>query len=633
MICICLVQELTFAQKTLKKADTYYVNNHFSEAIPLYEEALQEKENIIIRARLANCYFRLNQLEQASVHYEQVVHSEKAKPAFWYEYGIVLLGQGKYDEARTWFERYVAKQPDEARGKRMLAACDKMNDLNPFFDNISIERFVGNSDADDNAPILLNDRLIFCSDRLRRDINIFKERSGMTGRDFLYLYESKQETDGSYTTAELFSNKINALNKNTGPATFDENGTRIVYSRNGDRPSNRNAFNMQLFEATLEKGKWKSEKLLSFCSKEYNYMHPSLSPSGDTLFFVSDKPKGKGGTDIYVSYRKANGKDWTTPQNLGESINTPESEGFPFVATNGWLFFCSRGHTGFGGFDVFVSKLDTMMGEWQVPTNLGKPVNSASDDMGICFQKDMTSGAFASSRGRNDDDIYFFNTKLDDFANRKNTPLPQEETVVKTTTQTPTETKEPSIFIFKPKMTELDLEASKPDSVVVSTDEQPTQEQVTLPQDEIHHLNPTSNSFKGYKINDLAIRLKVEKMAVGKRFVLNIKFDEDESKNLSPQTVIELNKLVEVMQKNPNLALEVACHTSSLGDDSYNLKRSKERADVIVAYLVEADIAPERLEAKGYGESEILNQCKNGIVCTPTQHKENERVEIKILKL
>jgi hypothetical protein len=138
-------------------------------------------------------------------------------------------------------------------------------------------------------------------------------------------------------------------------------------------------------------------------------MHPAISPDGKELFFTSDKPGGEGGTDIYVATRTAKG--WGVARSLGNMVNTPSNEGFPFMHPDGrHLFFCSKGHAGFGGFDIFVTQRDAY-GNWANPINVGKPINSPSDDISICIAKDNKHGMFTSSRDGGDDDIFLFNVK------------------------------------------------------------------------------------------------------------------------------------------------------------------------------------------------------------------------------
>ncbi|RMG77013.1 MAG: flagellar motor protein MotB, partial [Bacteroidetes bacterium] len=187
---------------------------------------------------------------------------------------------------------------------------------------------------------------------------------------------------------------------------FSPDGNTLYFSQNGIEESRKGVYNMQLYVARSNgDGKWKTPEKLPFCSPQYNYMHPSISPDGKWLFFISDKPGGQGGADIWYVRKTKNG--WGKVQNLGDKINTPFHEGFPFADAQGRLFFCSKGHPGLGGFDIFVTHLNDT-GEWETPVNLGPPINSPQDDISFFLSKNNKNGAFASSRAGGDDDIFLF---------------------------------------------------------------------------------------------------------------------------------------------------------------------------------------------------------------------------------
>ena len=221
------------------------------------------------------------------------------------------------------------------------------------------------------------------------------------------IYYSAQNIDGTFEIPVSLSTKFNDLNINSGPVTFTADGNYAVFSRNSKVANNKDEYPMQLYSATTdEDGKWKNVQLINFCRNNSNYMHPAISADGQHLFFVAKRGKGFGGTDIYVSKRKSE-NEWGKPENLGPLVNTALNEGFPFVHADGRVFFSSKGHPGYGGFDLFVTQKDAS-GNWAAPTNLGRPVNSSMDDVSFFLFPDSTGGFFSSAVNKGHDDIYLF---------------------------------------------------------------------------------------------------------------------------------------------------------------------------------------------------------------------------------
>jgi outer membrane protein OmpA-like peptidoglycan-associated protein len=316
------------------------------------------------------------------------------------------MSNGKYDLAKNWFLKYNEKEPSNQDAIRMAYACDRVKTLEPYFPNVKITAFEHNSEADDGAPVAINGGMAFTSDRSASGINPLKKKSGWTGRDYQRIYFSSLRVDGSYGNPDNFSKKLNELNMHCGPVSFTADKKFAVFSRTSATPDKNNTYNIQLYSTTSDDGKkWKKVDLIPFCKPEKNYMHPALSPDGMKLYFVSDKGGGLGGTDIYVSEKT--GDKWGLPKNLGPVINTPSNEGFPFFHESGKLFFASKGHLSYGGFDILFSNLKED-DSWQKPVNIGQPINSSQDDISIFLDAAMESGYFVSSREGGDDDIYLF---------------------------------------------------------------------------------------------------------------------------------------------------------------------------------------------------------------------------------
>jgi len=390
--------------KQLEKANKRYQIKKYAEAIPLYEEGLEKNPNQGAKARLAYCYRINNDIEKSVNLYGELVQHKRAKSITWYYYGEALMSQGKYDEAKIWLKKYTEKKPGDKKGWALLESINKVKTIEPYYKVDNVEPFAHNSESDDSAPVFFRDGIAFSSDR-KTGAKIMKRKSAFTGRDFLSIYLSKGKGDGTFKSPSQISKRVNDLNKNTGTIALSPDEKMVVFSRNSDISNRRDQYNLMLYRADVTpEGKFRNVTLMEFCNNNSNHMHPTFSPDGKTIFFTSDK-SGVGGTDIF--YSTLSEKGWSRARNLDEPVNTPANEGFPFMSSDGKLFFCSKGHPSYGGFDIFVSEKDEK-GNWSQPINIGSPINSPADDISIYLSKDLKKGMFASSREGGDDDIYFF---------------------------------------------------------------------------------------------------------------------------------------------------------------------------------------------------------------------------------
>lgn len=620
--------------KALQKANDLYKASHFSEAAELYEVALQKKDNLSTKTKLANCYRMNNRLDKAEELYAKIVLEDKAKSETYFYYGEVLMGNEKYDEAKEWFLKYDRLEPDDERGKLMAAACDQVRTIKPFFPYLRVTEFAYNSDADDATPVFWKDNIVFSSDR-KIGVKLMKEKSGWTGRDYLNLYWSEHKGDEGYSKPKLFSIKLNELNKNTGNPSFTRDGSTIFFTRNDFETSKNGSYNMQLFSSELAgDNRWKISKKLKFCFSEYNYMHPAVSPDGTWMVFVTDR-KGVGGTDLWMVEKK--GEKWGRPQILSEVVNTASHEGFPFIDEEGKLFFCSKGHVGYGGFDVFVTRKNAD-GTWQEPINLGRPINSASDDISITLDGEKRRGLFTSNRIGGDDDIFLFeavNTKEEAgfFTNEKLFNLSETPEVMEATPVEPQPEKVNLKEKKEPKQEKL-KEIPDPEKGGNLPDFSTQNSQVNANASiaaigniaKKTPVKPESLSF-----DNLANILETSTLSIGQTFILeNVTYDF-QVYQVTPKIVAALSDLANLLKENPNLKVELGAHTDSYGTDAANITLSRNRAVNATIYLYAQGISNEQLVAKAYGETQLLNHCKDGVECSMPEHLENQRLEIKIL--
>ncbi|MFC7526999.1 OmpA family protein, partial [Parapedobacter sp. GCM10030251] len=355
--------------------------------------------------------------------------------------------------------------------------------------------------------------------------------------------------------------------------------------------------------------------------------HAALSGDGSILYFVSDMPGGRGGTDIWYSQRRADGS-WGAPVNAGAVINSAGDELFPNIGPDGTLYYSSDGFAGMGGLDVFEA---TGSGQqWSGPRNLRYPVNSPGDDFAYIttYEGDEGIAGYLSSNrrgGKGSDDIYSFTFEkpriviiLQGTASDKNTKDRLADVSVTLY--------DGSREIVARKRTD----GSGTFEFVLEGDRQYT----VLGQKEKYHGDSARVSTAGITKSDtLEVALLLEPIfEVGRTFELeNIYYDFDKH-NIRPDAAAVLDELVRTLRDNPTLRIELSSHTDSRGSDAYNMALSQRRAQSAVDYLVSRGIARERMVAQGYGETRLVNGCGNGVPCSREQHQANRRTEVTVLE-
>ena len=617
----------TFGQsKDLKKANQLFKEDKYALAIPHYKKALRTKKNLSIKSKLAFCYKITNQIVKAAELYEEIVANDRAKVKSFFYYAEILMSSGQYDEAKAWFRKYAAIETEDEAVDRKIAACDFAKTVQPYFGHATATAFPQNSAEDDNAPVFWDNGIVFTSDR-KGKLKFLDTKSGATDRSYLRLYHSEALSDGTFSDPKEYISKINDARKNTGMATFQPDGSAMFFTRNGTSLNKKSAYCLQLFEAKSENGQnWSKAVVLSFCRKASNYMHPAISTDGKSLFFVSDKAGGLGGTDIYVS-RKQKGR-WSRPENLGEKINTNGHEGFPFMHTNGKLYFCSKGHLGLGGFDIFVTEMDEN-GTWTTPINLGAPINSPADDISIFIDADGEKGLFTSSREGGDDDIFLLSFVPGAVAINKTfkRTLPNAE-IEKEIAVSPQETisanSNPTIPLTETTPSKIILtEAISPEKVAEIEDKIPeSQEEILAPTE---GTIIQQSDFLALK-DAVAINFNVDNLYG----LPSVQFFDGEY-FVTFKIAEELDIAAAILKTHPNLVIEIASHTANLNSFDEKMDLTQKRADEIIDYLQRRGIDKNRLVAKGYGGQQPLNKCLMDIDCTIEEHSINDRIEIKVL--
>jgi len=691
---------------TLKEADRFYKNYHYTSAIPLYESWLtKHPHDIPVIEKLADSYSKINDSGNEERLYKKLIDEKPADKNGLLKYASVLAENGKYEQSLQYFRLFSEKGGD-TRGVRYVEALRNLDKFYKDSSNIIIKPLIVNSRHDDFSPAFYKSGILFCSDRVTGQVRKTFDWNQSAYLDIYYLMdttdvfnagekpeaEHKKKTgvitsvthsDQTYQTSNdtrtlgylnrpvhndslkldgtrvvKFSNAINTK-YHEGPLVFFKGEDSLIFTRNnyyrGKYKTDDEGVNkLKLYTAKQTGDTW-SVKDFPFNSNDYSVGHPALSPDNKILYFASDMPGGKGGTDIWYCNWTPNG--WSKPQNLTE-VNTEGQEMFPFVDEQGNLYLASDGWGGLGGLDVFYAR-NSQHG-FDIPRNVGSPINSSKDDFGLIVKDDGRTGYFSSGRNWNEslDDIYYFNSKtplvkpyfLKGIAKEDSTNvvLPQTTIVLlneKEEQIAVVETGEDGSFSFPVEPDQkYHLKADKNDYVPytksISTEgikpDEPTWVDAILSKKD---LPPTSSVITDNKKNESpdSIDLKPKNIGgdsdAGKILKVNPIYFNLGKSDIRPDAARELDKIVTVMKQNPEIKIELGSHTDSRGTDAFNLSLSDRRAKASAKYIISKGISADRIVGKGYGESKLINRCADNVKCSEPEHQLNRRTEFIVISI
>ncbi len=573
---------------------------------PNYLDAILSKAGILSE---------LKRYEGSVENYERafVVDQEQSRE-YLFTYAIALAGSGNFKKALQAVDRFLllpninAASLQAARYRRKSFAFAVQNlENNAAVAPSKIENAgeAINSVASEYYPTMTIDG---------KQLVITRRTRGSADEDFFVSLRK----DGKWETAIPLEGKINTGYKEGGQQ-ISPDGEWMVFTGK-DYPEGFGSFDIYI--AYLTNNGWSERQNLGAAiNTEYWESAPCLSPDKKYLYFASDRPGGYGGSDIYVSTRMANGK-WSLPQNLGSTINTGGDESCPFIhADNETLYFNSNGHEGFGGTDLFLSKKST--NGFLIPQNLGFPINTINDEGSLFVTADASTGYFASDRSdtKGGLDIYVI----------------QLGTNIQPSTTSWVEGRVYDSASGKGLMAiveVIDLESK----VVVSELEADGQGNYlsVLPLGKNYAFNVSKKGYLFYSgrfemskavgQSQFKKDIPLQPLQKGTSIVLrNIQFETGKY-NLLSESFIELDKVAKILFENPNMKVQIVGHTDAVGKEADNVLLSKERANVVVAYLTTKGIQASRLSAEGIGASRPIadNQTEEGRAL-------NRRTELVIL--
>jgi len=620
----------------INRADKSYKQLGFIKASEIYEKVANKGyRSVELFEKLGNTYYFNAKYKEAAKWYKELFTLDSSvAPVYYRRYAQSLKAVGEDVASKRMFDAYVKRSENVSNST--LTTADYLKMIADNSGRYTLEHLSINTDGIDFGGHVQDGKLIYAS---TRDTGTFaKRKSSWDGLTFLDLYEVSVDSSGFYGSAVKIKGDVNTrFHESSGCITRD--GKTLYFTRNNTTPGmqkeKKAIQHLKIYRATFIDEKWTQIEDLSINGDHYSTAHPVLSPTEDKLYFVSDRPEAIGATDIFYANIHADGTLGRV-ENMGNTINTHGRESFPFISDRNELYFSSDGHFGLGGYDVFYIQLsaDQEVAEGSL-LNVGRPMNSAMDDVAFSIHTPTHKGYISSNRagGFGYDDIYSF-TETKDIRD-----LIQAEihgTIIDKSTQEPIANGTVALY---------DADGTLFTSVVtdangyytVTTDRFMS---YSIRASKEGYSTDESYSEKGMESQEINFELErdlyalIEGGDLAKMLgIEEIYFDFDKW-NIRSDAEVELQKVLAVMEQYPKLFITINSHTDSRGNAHYNLLLSEKRAQSTKQYLLNHGIDNGRLSAKGYGESKLINQCRNGVQCTEEAHQLNRRSEfiISIIK-
>lgn len=642
LLCLVIANVIWFqsyAQKAkINAADKKYNTFAYIDAIKTYERvASKGYESAEMFEKLGNAYYFNSDFEKSSQWYEKLYQlTPDLKPEYYYRYAQSLKAIGNEKEAEVLLNKFENKASKDSRGKLLRENRNYLNDIKSNIGRYTISDAGINSKYSDYGSTIIENQLIFAT---ARDTGGVSQRiHTWTGEHFTNLYSANIDSEFNTTNPLRYDANVNSKFHEATPV-FTKDGTTMYFTRNNyldgkkGKDSNKTTL-LKIYKASLVNNKWTNVKELPFNSNDFSTAHPALSPDEQTLYFASDRPGTFGQSDLYKVTINSDGS-YGTPVNLGKGINTEGRETFPFVTKDNQLYFASDGHPGLGGLDIFTTQInkDDSFGTIE---NDGAEVNSSKDDFGYYRDSDTNKGFFTSNRegSMGSDDIYKFNFK------------PSCKQTLKgmiTDSVTGAVLSNATVILLDDKFNNIgqvitdasgnysfEVKCAKNYSVRAQKHEYETNELKT-------HIPTTTGDTK----LDIPLKSMICTVTIGddlgKCFGIKmIYFDLDKS-NIRKEAAIDLEKILDVLKQNPTMKLDIRSHTDCRQTAKYNIALSDRRAKATIAWLVSKGVDTSRLTGRGYGESQLVNDCgcepTNQSNCTEEQHQLNRRSEFIITAL
>ena len=634
-------------KKALKHFDKGEYELTIKELLPLVKKGFQlDQTNFLLGES-----FRLsNRINQSLPYYQQAQTKGYVDKMLPYHMAMAAKSIGNYELTKSYLTEFVKSKPSrlyQIKSEIELENLGQIPDLLKKQSPVTLQALTGNTSKTEFDAKKIGDELIFTSSSKPE---IYKNN----GLPFLGIVKAPLKNPSEIGNQSIFSSALLKENANDGTPAFTKDGGTVVFARGNTGKSKDPSPDVDLYISKKTGNAWSEPERLSISDSLAWDGSPSFSADERTLYFSSNRRGGKGGVDLYRVPIDNSGR-FGRPINLGSVINTPGDELFPYVSTNGKLYFSSDGHPSIGGLDLFVASRNE---NEIIVEHLGVPINSIGDDFAISFS-DSTQGYISSNRpgGKGDDDIYFFKSTGSEDRWWTTAPPPVIDTLQK------------KIVNYFVQVKVVDPSGSPIDSVKINVRKngQTISNENTNKKGFIELIDMAENDeliFKCDKEDFITVRssftmegktipeallkkeltdttfqvtITMDRPEIGKEisklYELNSIYYDLNKADIRPDAAEELDKIVQFLTDNPQMNLELGAHTDARASTAYNLKLSQRRAESAVNYIIRRGITKDRIKPKGYGESQLINECSDGVECPEEMHQQNRRTEFKIIKI
>lgn len=578
----CSGAKMSVADEQLARGEYFDAQKTYRKIYNKLNPRNQRKERGEVAAKMAECYTRLGQDARAAAAYQNALRYGYPDSTLLLNLAMAQHGQGNYAQAAATYEEYLRLWPDDKQAQQGLSGARKSAELKRNKTRHVVKNAkLFNSRRSDFSPMFNGDILYFTTTNEKATGTKRSEITGMKRSD---IWMARKNERGEWQRPEAVEGELNT-EWDEGIMSFSPDGSTMYLTRSIRTPEKDTG--VDIYTSSRSDAKWSAPVKFDITNDTLSsYGHPAVSPSGQYLYFTSDMP-GHGGKDIWrINLRERAG----SLENLGEAINTPGDEVFPYMLTDSIMYFASDGHPGLGGLDIFKATLKPS-GGWLVE-NMGSPINSEGDDFGITFATPgREAGYFSSNRGdgRGYDHLFSFE-------------LPDLKILISGWVLDKDEEPVPNAVI---RIVGNDGSNQKAVAKNDGSFSFPLQRGVSyvMLAGAKGYLNAKQEFTSDTAEEDAEYGIDFILASINKpNIVENIFYDFDKS-DLRPDAKEALNEVVQMLRDNPNITIEMASHTDRKGSDEYNIRLSERRAKSVVDYLIECGIPADRLQYQGYGES------------------------------